>query len=160
MVQLKFIPILPKKAMGIITTSRELRAAMKQETAEIESLFKQVSDGFDETHVSYNKNVSVIGDDLIGKTFTDNEIMAHLNFGTHTRWAVMSSDWASKTSPGNLSSGSGQGRAVVRGRRAMQARGIQPRPGITARAWDKEVVKRRRVPFRKNMQEAIKRGTA
>jgi len=160
MVQIKFIPIFPKKAMGLLTTSREMNAAMNKETVEFERLFRQVSDGFADTEVSYDRSVSVISDDLTGKTSTDDEVMAHLNFGTDTRWAVMSNDWASKTSPGRLSSSSGQGHVVVRGRQAMQARGIRPKPGIKARAWDKAIAKQRRGPFKRNMQEAIKRGTS
>ena len=156
MAQLKFIPIVPKKAIGLLTLSREMRAEMKKETEEIEKLFRNVSDGFDNTDVSYEKNVSVVGDDLTGATFTDNEIMGYLNDGTDERWAVMSSDWSSKTARGRLSSTSGSGRVVRRGKRNM----TRPRPGIEPRQFDKAIVKVRRKPFRRNMQLAIRKAQA
>lgn len=59
----------------------------------------------------------------------------YLNEGTRIRWAVMSRDFKRKTRPRYVTSYRGAGGAVIVGRRAMQARGIAPRPGIEAREW-------------------------
>lgn len=82
-----------------------------------------------------------------------------LDAGTRIRWAVMSRDWISKTRVGWFGSGPGRGRAVIRGRGAMMRLGIPPRPGIKARNWSKDLQKRRKGPFTKNIFKAIKRGS-
>jgi len=81
-----------------------------------------------------------------------------LDKGTRIRWAVMSSDWQSKTRPGRLNSGPGSGRVVIAGRRAMQSRNIRPRPGIEARGWTEMVAKRRKRPYQRAMVKAMQRG--
>lgn len=65
----------------------------------------------------------------------------YLQFGTSVRYARMSRDWQSKTTPGNLRSGPGQGHVIARGAKA----GAQP--GIQARGWIQIIVKMRRKPF-------------
>lgn len=81
-----------------------------------------------------------------------------VNEGTRTRWAVMSRDWRSKSTPRTIGSRAGRGRVVIRGRQAMQQRNIKPRPGIKAREYTQEIAKRRRPFFYKAMREAIARG--
>lgn len=81
-----------------------------------------------------------------------------LDEGTKIRWAVMSGNWKSKTTPGKLASGRGRGRVVIAGRRAMQRRNIRPRPGIKAREWTETLRKQRRRPFTRAMIKATNRG--
>lgn len=83
-----------------------------------------------------------------------------LDEGTATRWALMSGDWRSKTKVGRLKSGSGSGRVVIAGRRAMQARGIAPRKGIEKRGWTPLIQKRRRKPFTRGMVKAMQKGAS
>lgn len=59
----------------------------------------------------------------------------YLDRGTSIRWAVMSPDWKSKTTPNMFQSGAGRGSVLIRGRGAMTSHGIAPRPGIDARNW-------------------------
>src|SRR3990167_4148700 len=66
---------------------------------------------------------------------TDEKIWGYLNRGTGIRWALMSSGWVSKTTPGVISSGAGAGFVEVKGQGAMTKLGIPPRPGIEARRW-------------------------
>lgn len=79
-----------------------------------------------------------------------------LDEGTRIRWALMSSDWKSKTKPGKLRSGAGRGKVVVVGKKAMK----RPRPGIQARNWTVTIQKQRRKPFTKRMIKAKNRGLA
>ena len=97
---------------------------------------------------------------LTGPTGSDDAVnkWRWLDEGTRIRWAVMSRDWRSKTRPGHFGSGSGSGRVVIAGRRAMQARNIRPRPGIEARNWSEILSKRRKQPFSRRMIQAIQRG--
>lgn len=83
-----------------------------------------------------------------------------LDEGTRIRWALMSSDWKSKTKPRRLKSGRGRGRVVIAGRRAMQARNIRPRRGIEKREWTPTIQKRRRKPFTRGMVKAMQKGTS
>lgn len=75
-----------------------------------------------------------------------------LELGTKTRWALMSSDWRSKTQHRKLSSGSGAGQVIIAGRKAMQQRGIAARPGIKARDWRWEIHVQRSRKFKGLLQ--------
>lgn len=87
------------------------------------------------------------GDDIVGQQVpTGSEHAVNkwnwLNSGTSIRWALMSQDWSSKTSPGTLRSTSGSGQVLIKGMGAMAKRGIAPRPGIEARDWTGIISKR------------------
>jgi len=155
MAQIVFIPIVPKRLVDMGQLSAYISRGIDSETKEFERLFRNVSDGFDNEKVDYGRSVNRKGNDLVGETKTDNKVMSYLNYGTDQRWALMSDDWISKTTPHQLSAGGGGGRVVLRGQRAMMEHGLQARPGIEAREWDKEVVKVREKPFKDKIQEAI-----
>lgn len=97
---------------------------------------------------------------MTGPTGSDKAVnkWVWLNGGTRIRWALMSKDWQSKTRVRWFGSGRGAGRVVIAGRRAMQRRGIAPRPGIEARGWSEDLQKRRRRPFTRRMVGAMQRG--
>jgi hypothetical protein len=78
-----------------------------------------------------------------------------LDQGTKERWAVMSRGWRSKTQTRVLGSRGGRGRVVIAGRKAMRRRNIGVRPGIQARMWTQEVVKRRERRFVETMQRDL-----
>lgn len=78
--------------------------------------------------------------------------------GTKIRWAVMARCYKPKSTYRTIGSRTGGGRVVVRGRKAMKARGIAPRPGIKAREISAEIMSRRRKQFYKDMREAIALG--
>lgn len=82
-----------------------------------------------------------------------------LDGGTRIRWALMSSNWKSKTRVKNFRSRTGAGNVVIAGRRAMQRRGIAPRPGIKAREWASTLTKQRTKPFQNSIGKAVQRGT-
>lgn len=77
-----------------------------------------------------------------------------LNGGTKVRWALMSGNWKSKTSPGKFKSGGGRGRVVVIGRRRM----ARPQPGIKPRGWADKLQKQRKKPFTNRMIKAMNRA--
>lgn len=76
-----------------------------------------------------------------------------LNRGTRVRYAILSSDWQSKTTPGELDSGEGSGRVV---RIDMN----NPQPGIEARGWTKIIVAKFKGKYYARMQKAMRRGAA
>jgi hypothetical protein len=90
---------------------------------------------------------------------TDNDIYRFLHDGTKERWALMSDDFQPKTHPRILGVGPGQGRLILRGRGGFARAGRQdPQPGIKAREWTQEIIKRESAPFARNMQLAFDRA--
>lgn len=77
-----------------------------------------------------------------------------LNAGTKERWALMSGDWQSKTTPGTLNVRGGRGRVLVAGRRRMR----RPRPGIKARNWTELIFQLRNPEFVDIMDAINKSG--
>lgn len=128
-----------------------LRTALRNEGTEMKVLMQKTTKTWkhkptfakDEIHTTEQIGVTV-GPDL--KTLPG-RVWMFLDGGTKIRWAVMSGDWKSKTRPNFLGSGRGRGRAVIWGRRAMQKRGIAPRPGIRARHWSEAIHKLRAAKF-------------
>lgn len=72
----------------------------------------------------------------------------YLEEGTEIRWALMSSDWRSKTRRAKLRSHGGGGNVLIVGRKAMSKRNIAARPGIEARNWRAEVIRLRSRKFK------------
>jgi len=78
-----------------------------------------------------------------------------LNDGTSVRWAVMSPNWQSKTTPESLSSEPGAGYVRMRGRMRMQKHGIPAKPGILPRNWMEEVGYKLEGLFEKKIEEMM-----
>jgi len=74
-----------------------------------------------------------------------------LDEGTAVRYATMSPDWRSKTSPGSLRSVSGRGTMLFVSKK-------HPRPGIEARGWTKIVVRVWTPRFKRRMESAMVRA--
>lgn len=91
------------------------------------------------------------GDEITVLAGTDNPIYGYLDRGTSVRYALMSPDWRSKTTPGSLQAGSGAGRVIVINRN-------RPRPGIKARRFSdkiRETLDREAEPtFNRNYKQA------
>lgn len=75
-----------------------------------------------------------------------------LDQGTRVRFAQLSKDWVSKTSPGSLRSGAGAGMVLARGHKAGAHRGIE------ARHWSELINKMIKKGFQRRIQEAVTRG--
>ena len=82
-------------------------------------------------HPSFKTVIAYKMGDAVATVYTEDEIWGYLNRGTSERWAVMSRDWQSKTTVGQLSSGPGAGHVAVRGKKHMKS----PMQGIDARNW-------------------------
>lgn len=86
-------------------------------------------------------------------TGTDLEIWkwVWLDEGTSVRHAVMSKDWVSKTTPGQLQSHAGQGRVVNINKNIV-------RPGIEPRNFAELITKEMELTFASDIQKAVDRG--
>lgn len=154
--KIKFGIIVPK-SMNIEAYVRGIENALYREGDEIERQYKKISDSFSDPAV-YDKKLTrkIFRREM--KVSTTNSRMVYLDQGTDIRWAVMSSDFSPKTKRGRISSVGGSGKAVIRGRAAMQARNIAPRPGIEARYFSATIRYRRSKKFPKIVQEEVNKA--
>jgi hypothetical protein len=72
-----------------------------------------------------------------------------LDKGTRVRYATMSADWQSKTTPRFIGSGAGRGRMLFVSKK-------HPRPGIKAREWTEEITKVFTPKFKRRMEQAMR----
>jgi hypothetical protein len=71
---------------------------------------------------------------------TDDRIWNFLDNGTNIRWAIMSTDWTSKTHVGLIPSTFGSGRVTWKGRNSyFEEMGWLPKPGIEARNFTQSI---------------------
>lgn len=142
-----------------------LKAVEKEARAEgvdLANELKKTTASWEGDKPDFNPVVKVGGNDLLVQVApTGNQKGVDkwnfLDKGTSIRWALMSSDWKSKTSPGKLAASGGSGRVVIAGRSAMQKRNIAPRPGIKARGWSKTVVRQNQRRFPNRIGAAIRK---
>lgn len=151
--RIKFGYIVPK-SININAYRKGVDNALRLEGNTIEALYKDVSDGFS-SPAAYSKKLVVAGNRREMRVSTKDVRMVNLDQGTEIRWAVMSSDFSPKTQNRRLSSRAGSGRTIIRGRSAMQARNIAPRPGIKAREFSDEIVDQRKNRFPQRVQDAV-----
>lgn len=154
MAQIIFKPILPK-GIKISAYKDAIDRALREEGKVIEKRYTSVSRNFSSPVVRYDtKGPRGIIDRSL--TISTRDVrMVMLDRGTSRRWAVMSKDFRPKTRVRSLSSRRGAGRTLIRGRRAMTARGIKPLKGIQARLWSDEIAKRRQKTFARQVQKEI-----
>lgn len=127
----------------------------------VENEYKKTTQNWKGDKPEFESLIGLTGKDasvLTGPTGSQHAVdkFIWLDEGTRIRWAVMSSDWRSKTKPGSFRTGRGNGRVIIAGRRAMTNRNIAPRPGIKARNWTSTLQKRRKRPFTKAMVTAAR----
>lgn len=137
----------------------ELRKEGKDQKKELEKTIKTWKDekpNF-KSLISLTSNYAAVATGPSGNT-KGAQKWQWINDGTKIRWALMSSDWQSKTKKGTFKSTRGRGKVVIAGKRAMMQRGIAPRKGIEARDWSGKLTKQRKVPFQRRLIKAMQRA--
>jgi hypothetical protein len=157
------IKVIKAKKMNIPQVKRELEREAKNQAKIVEKKYKETTSTWQGEKPKFESIIDVGGSEiaiLTGPTGSNEAVnkFVWLDEGTSIRWALMSSNWRSKTKPGKLRSGRGKGSVVIAGRRAMQRRNIRPRPGIKARNWTLTLQRQRRKPFTRAMIAATNRG--
>ncbi len=142
----------------------EILNALRAEGKQQKKLLKQTTASWSGEKPTFESLIGLTGSDatvVTGPTGNTKGVnkWTWLDQGTKIRWALMSSNWRSKTKGGTLKSGGGSGQVVIAGKRAMQARNIRPRPGIAARGWSSMVTKMRRKPFTRLTIKAMQKGS-
>lgn len=126
--------------MNIPNIERLILAEMKEEGKEqANELRRKVADWKGEKP-NFESSVEFRGNDAaVITTPTGNKKgrkkFDWLNRGTRIRWAIIIN-----------------GKAVIRGKRAMQRRRIRPRPGIKARNWTSDLQRKRQPKFIRRME--------
>jgi len=154
--------IKPKK-MNIKEVRQELLNELRKEGKEVEKLYAQTVASWKGEKPDFESLIGLERGDgsasvLTGPVGSSEGVnkFKWLDEGTSKRYALMSSDWKSKTTPGKLQSGSGRGKVLAVGKRRVP----RPRPGIKARGWTIQIQNQRKKPFIKNMIGAKNRGMA
>lgn len=137
--------IVPAK-MNINHIQRLILSEMKEEGKEQASeLRRKVADWKGEKP-NFESSVGFQGNDAVVTTVaTGNKKGVNkfrwLDRGTRIRWAIIIN-----------------GRAVIRGKRAMQRRRIRPRPGIKARNWTGDLQRKRQPKFIRRMESVNRKA--
>lgn len=156
------VKVIKAKKMNIRQVRRELEKEAKNQAKIVEKKYADTTSTWQGDKPKFESIIEVQNDIsiLTGPVGSGEAVnkFVWLDEGTSIRWAVMSNNWRSKTSPGRLRSGRGRGGVVIAGRRAMQRRNIRPRPGIKARNWTSTLQRQRRRPFTRAMIGATNRG--
>ena len=153
------------KRLKVDAIRLEILNALRKEGTEHKKILRKTVETWHGEKPKFETLIGLSGSDataITGPVGSDKAVNKWhwLNGGTKIRWALMSRDWRSKTTPHKYQSGRGSGRVLIAGRRAMQARGIRPRPGIKARGWSEDLTKQRKRPFTRAMIKAMQRGAA
>lgn len=131
---------------------KEISFALSREGARFLQLYLATVANW-KTKPQFEMDVDIEHDQASVTVGTNNDIYRFLHDGTKERWALMSDDFEPKTHPRILGVGPGQGSVILRGRSQFGQRAAQP--GIKAREWTQEIIKREEKNFQKNMQAAI-----
>lgn len=150
-ISVEFTPIIPKK-FNVKVFSDAATKVLRDEAKAIKREFAKTTKTF-KHKVSFSEKNTSTRSQLSRLVFTVDKPYFFVVRGTRIRWALMSQDFSAKTQARVISSRGGRGKVVILGKRAMQARGIAPRPGIKAREFDTEIVKLRQPKFKR---EAIR----
>ena len=112
-------------------TANAIEAALDTLAEEAASDFRKTM----QTWVSHKSDVYVEQKPYERTVYVRDQIYSYINFGTDVRRALLTPDWVSKTQPGVIGSGAGQG-LVVAVKRSFNF------PGIKARNFDEAIAER------------------
>lgn len=76
----------------------------------------------------------------VGTDSENYDIYRYVDQGTSIRWAIMSSDWVSKTDKSRYYSIAGQGEVVARGKSYMTKHGLGPKQGLEPRNFTRQIM--------------------
>lgn len=107
-------------------------------------LLEQPTKTWQSHHPVFSREVRRENNRIYNTVYTDSDVFFWLNYGTSKRFAVLSSDWSSKTSVGSLVAGAGSGSVIGISKIAMA--------GIKARKWTELVQERLTPEFVTEMQ--------
>lgn len=131
-----YAPISDAKVRGYILS------ALKDTAKDINQRFMQIISTWRRKPTFDRPTIRYAGGDAFVRMSTSDKRFMWLDEGTRYRWAMLTRDWVSKTTPNSYQSGPGRGYVWLRGRSAIEGayraggrRGLSVQPGIEARNW-------------------------
>ena len=112
----------------------DLESAMQETVREIEQDFAKTTRTW-KRKPRFSKTVKALASSIIGEVSTDSDIYRFISGGTRVRYATMTPGFVAKTVPQWIGSRPGAGGLLRVDRR-------RPRPGITAREFDKQIARK------------------
>ncbi len=143
--------------MNILGYRETILDQLRKEGKQLRNLFDKTTRTWSKP-VRFRTDVRVAGIRATVRISTKDIRFISVDKGTKIRWAVMSNPFTPKTRVRVIGSRPGRGKAVIRGRQAMNQRNIKARPGIKPRNFSVEIRKRRRPVFFRQMRRAMKRA--
>jgi hypothetical protein len=92
-------------------------------------------------------------DVIVGRIWSEDKVYRFISSGTSKRYAVMTPDFASKTIPGRIPARTGRG-----GRAFFLKKSSKPRPGIDARDFPGQIIKKRTQAYKRILERAVKQA--
>lgn len=151
------LKVIRAKKLKVDAIRLELLNALRAEGRDVKKEYEKTTKTW-KRKPKFETLIGLTGNDASVLTGTDSSIYKYIDEGTRIRWALMSSDWKSKTTPKKIGSTRGRGRVLIAGKRAMQRRNIRPRPGIKAREFSETIRKQRKNKFTRRMVKAMQDG--
>jgi hypothetical protein len=134
------------------TLAADIRALVQEYAAEVQRIYEDDATGTWRGAPSFPVTDVTEGGDLILNVGPDGEerivnIFRYVDEGTRVRYARMTNPFTSKSAPGRLQSGSGQG--------GFEELDFIPRPGIEARKFGEQIVKQLKAQFVEDVRKLI-----
>jgi len=124
------------KALSDAVVRAHVLNALKETARDINIRLMMIVSTWEHKPVFSKPKIRYAGGDAHVTISTNSDIFRYLDEGTRIRWALLSRDWRSKTSPGGgYQSGSGQGHVWLKGRNSILSAGLSAGHGIEARNW-------------------------
>ena len=142
--------VIPKKLFRFRTVREELLRELDKQIDIIDRMYQKTYRTWT-TKPTFTKTISTGKERISVTTATGFAVMRFLDDGTKVRRAVMTSDFVAKTTPRTIGSKGGRGGVIFISRKLTL-------PGIKARNFTKEIVKRRAKNYTKAMDRALRRG--
>lgn len=144
--------VIPKKLFRFRTVREELLREMNKQIDIIDRMYQKTYRTW-RTKPTFEKKISTGKERLAISTSTGFAVMRFLDDGTRVRRALMTADFIPKTGPRTIGSKGGRGGVVFISKKLA-------RPGIKARHFTDEIVKRRAKNYTRAMTRALRRGVA
>lgn len=144
-------PLLPK-SMNVEQYGVTILAQLGKEAEQVDKLYQKTYNTW-KKKPAFKTSSQLISGGAEAIVSTKDKKFIYLEKGTSKRWAVMSNPYITKTRAHVLGSRPGRGRTVVRGSRAMRGKAM---PGIKAREFSAEIIKRRSPIFLRGMRRTIR----
>ena len=145
---IRFKPVLVKRIPGRNELDRRINEAMKDWNKLNKEDFESTTKGFTRNKIDFDILFVFTPNHKEAEVSTGNDIYRYLNDGTNVRYATMGPRFKHKTVPGRIRAGSGTTDVAYINKN-------RPRPGIKARKFDENIMKKLKPKFFELVSKAV-----